>query len=226
MLQRQRRLSPDKQGNSIYLGTQEWAGVIACVTVIYSHYSYICTCTCTCTVVYGENYTCTCVCVFIWGQCTDESNHIGSPAYMPVWTTCTVSHPTITACITVWGLRNVVRVSGSGWPTTCAGTMGGPCVPLAGAWVTVCVVSVCPHALHSSGYQWPGLNTVYMYLYMNNVHGSSVGRASAWYLPPELWPPGDSQPSQFSISLRMCRQNSARDQPVTPVHVNSLKETG
>ena len=24
-------------------------------------------------------------------------------------------------------------------------------------------------------------------------------------LPPELWPPGDCQPSQFSISLRMCR---------------------
>ena len=28
-------------------------------------------------------------------------------------------------------------------------------------------------------------------------------------LPPELWPPGDSQPSQFSISLCMCRQNPA-----------------
>jgi len=24
-------------------------------------------------------------------------------------------------------------------------------------------------------------------------------------LPPELWPPGDSQPSQFSISLCVCR---------------------
>ena len=35
-------------------------------------------------------------------------------------------------------------------------------------------------------------------------------------LPPELWPPGDSQPSQFSISLRMCHQNPARDRPVTP----------
>ena len=30
-------------------------------------------------------------------------------------------------------------------------------------------------------------------------------------LPPELWPPGDSQPSQFSILLCMCRQNPARD---------------
>ena len=30
-------------------------------------------------------------------------------------------------------------------------------------------------------------------------------------LPPELWPPGDSQPSQFSISLCICRQNPARD---------------
>ena len=29
-------------------------------------------------------------------------------------------------------------------------------------------------------------------------------------LPPELWPAGDSQPSQFSISLRMCHQNPAR----------------
>ena len=38
-------------------------------------------------------------------------------------------------------------------------------------------------------------------------------------LPPELWPPGDSQPSQFSISLCMCRQNPARDQPVTPLHM-------
>ena len=28
-------------------------------------------------------------------------------------------------------------------------------------------------------------------------------------LPPELWPPDDSQPSQFSISLCMCRQNPA-----------------
>ena len=37
-------------------------------------------------------------------------------------------------------------------------------------------------------------------------------------LPPELWPPGDSQPSQFSISLRMCRQNPARDRLVTPLH--------
>ena len=37
-------------------------------------------------------------------------------------------------------------------------------------------------------------------------------------LPPELWPPGDSQPSQFSISLRMCHQNPARDRPVTPLH--------
>ena len=37
-------------------------------------------------------------------------------------------------------------------------------------------------------------------------------------LPPELWPPGDSQPSQFSISLCMCRQNPARDRPVTPLH--------
>ena len=26
-------------------------------------------------------------------------------------------------------------------------------------------------------------------------------------LPPELWPPGDSQPSPFSISLHMCHQN-------------------
>ena len=37
-------------------------------------------------------------------------------------------------------------------------------------------------------------------------------------LPPELWPPGDSQPSQFSISLCMYRQNPARDRPVTPLH--------
>ena len=37
-------------------------------------------------------------------------------------------------------------------------------------------------------------------------------------LPPELWPPGDSQPSQFSISLCMCRQNPTRDRPVTPLH--------
>ena len=37
-------------------------------------------------------------------------------------------------------------------------------------------------------------------------------------LPPELWPQGDSQPSQFSISLCMCRQNPARDRPVTPLH--------
>ena len=37
-------------------------------------------------------------------------------------------------------------------------------------------------------------------------------------LPPELWPLGDSQPSQFSISLRMCHQNPARDRPVTPLH--------
>ena len=37
-------------------------------------------------------------------------------------------------------------------------------------------------------------------------------------LPPELWPPGDSQPSQFSISLHMCRQNPARDWSVTPLH--------
>ena len=37
-------------------------------------------------------------------------------------------------------------------------------------------------------------------------------------LPPELWPPGDSQPSQFSISLHMCCQNTTRDQPVTPLH--------
>ena len=37
-------------------------------------------------------------------------------------------------------------------------------------------------------------------------------------LPPELWPPGDSQPSQFSISLCMCRQKPVRDQPVTPLH--------
>ena len=29
-----------------------------------------------------------------------------------------------------------------------------------------------------------------------------------------LWPPGDSQPSQFSLSLCMCRQNPIRDQPV------------
>ena len=28
-------------------------------------------------------------------------------------------------------------------------------------------------------------------------------------LPPELWPPGDSQPSQFSISPRMCRPERA-----------------
>ena len=37
-------------------------------------------------------------------------------------------------------------------------------------------------------------------------------------LPPELWPPGDSQPSQFSMSLCVCCQNPARDQPVTPLH--------
>ena len=37
-------------------------------------------------------------------------------------------------------------------------------------------------------------------------------------LRPELWPPGDSQPSQLSISLRMCRQNPVRDRPVTPLH--------
>ena len=37
-------------------------------------------------------------------------------------------------------------------------------------------------------------------------------------LPPELWPPGDNQPSQFSISLRMCRQNPIRDRLVTPLH--------
>ena len=37
-------------------------------------------------------------------------------------------------------------------------------------------------------------------------------------LPPELWPPGDSQPSQFSISLCMCHQNATRDRPVTPLH--------
>ena len=37
-------------------------------------------------------------------------------------------------------------------------------------------------------------------------------------LPPELWLLGDSQPSQFSISLCMCRQNPARDRPVTPLH--------
>ena len=37
-------------------------------------------------------------------------------------------------------------------------------------------------------------------------------------LPPELWPPGDSQPSQFSISLCMYCQNPARDRPVTPLH--------
>ena len=30
-------------------------------------------------------------------------------------------------------------------------------------------------------------------------------------LPSELWPLGDSQPSQFSISLRMCCQNPVRD---------------
>ena len=37
-------------------------------------------------------------------------------------------------------------------------------------------------------------------------------------VPPELWPPGDSQPSQSSVSLRMCRQNPARDRLVTPLH--------
>ena len=40
-------------------------------------------------------------------------------------------------------------------------------------------------------------------------------------LPPELWPPGDSQPSQFSISLCMCCQNPARDRHVH-VHVHTM----
>ena len=37
-------------------------------------------------------------------------------------------------------------------------------------------------------------------------------------LPPELWSLGDSQPSQFSISLCMYHQNPTRDQLVTPLH--------
>ena len=42
-------------------------------------------------------------------------------------------------------------------------------------------------------------------------------------LPPELWPPGDSQPSQFSISLRTCCQNPARDRPVTCITDDLLR---
>ena len=48
---------------------------------------------------------------------------------------------------------------------------------------SLCVLCLCAHhTLHSSGYWWgtlPGLST--MYMYMNNVLSSSVGRVSAWY---------------------------------------------
>ena len=73
-----------------------------------------------------------------------------------------------------------------------------------------------------------GSFTDYMYMYMreyfyramknrHNHPGSNRGSLTLAVsaLLPELWPPGDSQPSQLSISLRMCHQNPARDR----VHV-------
>ena len=73
------------------------------------------------------------------------------------------------------------------------------------------------------------LNISYMYMYNKStfntywkcMHRNMKNWPRAFdtvsALPPELWPPGDSQPSQFSISLCtcMCCQNSIRDGPVT-----------
>ena len=43
-------------------------------------------------------------------------------------------------------------------------------------------------------------------------------------LPPELWPPGDSHPSQFSISLCMCHQNLVKDRHAILVRETNRKQ--
>ena len=72
-------------------------------------------------------------------------------------------------------------------------------------------LSIATHILRHA------FNNVHVYkslgIFLENSHsglnwGPLTLAVSA--LPPELWPPGDSQPSQFSLSLCMCRQNPVR----------------